>query len=82
MASHEPINLVFIVIFITLATLASHATSPALYEASLAEKHEQWMAKHGPFTPMLQRRNGVSASSRTMSNTSRSSTKKGTRHTR
>ncbi|PRQ31275.1 putative fruit bromelain [Rosa chinensis] len=47
----QRINLVFISIFITLGTLASHATSPSLYEASLAEKHEQWMAKHGRVYP-------------------------------
>ncbi|XP_062017329.1 zingipain-2-like [Rosa rugosa] len=47
----QRINLVFIAIFITLGTLASHATSRSLYEASLAEKHEQWMAKHGRVYP-------------------------------
>ncbi|XP_062016812.1 zingipain-2-like [Rosa rugosa] len=40
-------NHVISAIFIILGTLASQATSRALYESSIAEKHEQWMAKHG-----------------------------------
>ncbi|XP_004308225.1 PREDICTED: zingipain-2-like [Fragaria vesca subsp. vesca] len=41
-------NLVMIFIFIVLGILASQATSRASYKAnSIADKHEQWMAKHG-----------------------------------
>lgn len=38
---------VFATIFVTLGTMASQATSRSLYEASIAEKHEQWMEKYG-----------------------------------
>ena len=40
-------NLLIVTILITLGTLASEATSGTLYQASIAEKHEQWMKKHG-----------------------------------
>ncbi|XP_068325383.1 senescence-specific cysteine protease SAG12-like [Pyrus communis] len=40
-------NLLIITILVTLGTLASEATSRTLYQASIAEKHEQWMKKHG-----------------------------------
>ncbi|KAK9938885.1 hypothetical protein M0R45_015599 [Rubus argutus] len=43
----EGVNLVIIATFVTLGTLASQATSRSLYEASIAEKHEQWMEKYG-----------------------------------
>ena len=44
-------NHVIIAIFIVSGTLASQATSHALSEASIAQKHEQWMAKHGRVYP-------------------------------
>ncbi|KAL6201803.1 hypothetical protein ACLB2K_025515 [Fragaria x ananassa] len=45
-------NLVMILIFIVLGILASQATSRASYKAnSIADKHEQWMAKHGRIYP-------------------------------
>ncbi|KAL6190826.1 hypothetical protein ACLB2K_037220 [Fragaria x ananassa] len=41
-------NLLTVAIFIILGSIASQATSQqALYEASIAEKHEQWMSKYG-----------------------------------
>ncbi|XP_040362818.1 ervatamin-B isoform X2 [Rosa chinensis] len=43
--------LVMIAIFTILGTLASQATSRALYKASIAEKHEQWMAEYGRVYP-------------------------------
>ncbi|PRQ30346.1 putative fruit bromelain [Rosa chinensis] len=44
--------LVMIAIFIILGTLlTSQATSRALYKASIAEKHEQWMAEYGRVYP-------------------------------
>ncbi|KAL6197240.1 hypothetical protein ACLB2K_032849 [Fragaria x ananassa] len=42
---------VILAIFISFGTLASQATTHALYEASIAQKHEQWMAKHGRVYP-------------------------------
>ncbi|XP_050370643.1 senescence-specific cysteine protease SAG12-like [Argentina anserina] len=47
--THYEQNLVMIVIFIVLGILASQATSLASYKtiSQLADKHEQWMAKHG-----------------------------------
>ncbi|XP_062017053.1 zingipain-2-like [Rosa rugosa] len=44
-------NHVISAIFIILGNLASQATSDALYESSIAEKHEHWMAKHGRVYP-------------------------------
>lgn len=44
-------NHVFIAIFIILGTVASQATSRALYASSFAEKHEQWMEKFGRVYP-------------------------------
>ncbi|XP_062005478.1 senescence-specific cysteine protease SAG12-like [Rosa rugosa] len=50
--AYQRMNLVFILaLFTTLGTLASQATSRALCEASIAQKHEQWMAKHGRVYP-------------------------------
>ncbi|XP_050369826.1 ervatamin-C-like [Argentina anserina] len=40
-------NLVTLAICIVLGTFASQATSRAVYKASIAEKHEQWMAEYG-----------------------------------
>lgn len=51
MASEQ--NLLTVAIFITLGTVAYQATSKALYEASIAEKYEQRIAKYERIYPNI-----------------------------
>ncbi|XP_062013011.1 zingipain-1-like [Rosa rugosa] len=47
----ERVNLVIVTTLVTMGVLASQAASLSLYEASIAEKHEQWMEKYGRVYP-------------------------------